>query len=72
MKPRGLSSIGKPWFSLSVAIVFKDFNFNKLSIHIEGINGKLSDIDLIHSTIKSINGQSFQKDITSPPFFKKN
>jgi len=29
--------------------VFKDYDFNKFNLHLDGLNGKLSDIDYYHA-----------------------
>jgi len=46
--------------------------YNKFNVHIEGINGKLSDIDYLDAVLKSISQNNFAKDLSSPPYFKQN
>jgi hypothetical protein len=35
--------------------IFKDFKYSKINIHIEGINGKLSDIDYLDTVLKTVS-----------------
>jgi len=35
-------------------LLFKDFDFNKINMHLDGVNGKLSDIDYYHTVLGAI------------------
>lgn len=53
-------------------LVFKDFEFNKINMHMDGVNGKLSDIDYYDTILTSVEKADFVADIGAPLYFKKN
>ena len=52
--------------------VFKDYKFNRFSFHVDGVNGKLSDIDSFSGVKEVFNKEGLQVEVSSPPFFKHN
>jgi hypothetical protein len=52
--------------------VFKDYDFNKINMHLDGVNGKLSDIDYYDTALYAIEEASFTVDIAAPAYFKSN
>jgi hypothetical protein len=53
-------------------MLFKDFNFNKINMHLDGVNGKLSDLDYYHTMLTSVEQADFVADIGAPLYFKRN
>lgn len=57
----------------SFPLVIKDYNFNKVSLLVDGVNGQLSDIDFYNSVRGSVKRSPvFHQDVTSSSYFKKN
>ena len=57
----------------SFPIIIKDYEFNRFSLLIDGVNGQLNDVDFYDSLRKimqRLHGFSF--DITHSSYFKKN
>ena len=52
--------------------MFKDFDFNKINMHLDGVNGKLSDIDYYHTILFAIEQSSYTIDVSAPAYFKNN
>ena len=52
--------------------VFRDYKFNKFSFHVDGVNGKLSDIDSFSGVKEVFNKEGLQVEVGSPPYFKHN
>ena len=57
------------YIRLGYPFIFKGFNINKWSLHIEGKNGKLSDMDYLHSFSSFLE---LPYEVGSPPYFKRN
>ena len=55
-------------------IIVRDYIFNKVSLHIDGVNGKLSDIDYLDAALHTVTRQvGLPKELSgSPAYFKKN
>ena len=41
-------------------------------MHLDGVNGKLSDIDYYHTMLTSVEKADFPADIGAPLYFKRN
>lgn len=52
--------------------IFKDYNFNKFSLHINGLNGMLSDVDYLHESAAAVQGQGWAMDMSTPAYFRNN
>ena len=47
-------------------------NFNKFNFHLDGINGKLSDIDYYDAAMQMVTEQKFPVETSAPAYFKRN
>ena len=57
----------------SFPLVIKDYNFNRISLLVDGLNGQLSDIDFYDGVRNSIlRSPAFSFDVTSSNYFRKN
>lgn len=57
----------------SFPLVIKDYNFNRVSFLIDGLNSQLSDIDFYNGVKGSVKRSPvFHRDVTSSSYFKKN
>ena len=52
--------------------IIKDYDFNKLNLHIDGLNGKLSDIDYYDAARQVTSDAGFYPDVSAPSYFKSN
>jgi len=52
--------------------IFKDYKWNKLSFHIDGVNSKLSDLDYLSNVQEITDANSIGYDLISPSYFRKN
>ena len=50
----------------------KDYSFSKFSLHIDGVNSKLSDIDYLSASEQALTSHGFKYDVNSPAYFRKN
>jgi hypothetical protein len=53
-------------------MVFKDMDFNKINMHLDGVNGKLSDIDYYDTVLYGIIDVGLSVDVAAPAYFKNN
>ena len=52
--------------------IIRDYNFNKINLHVDGLNGKLSDIDYYDAARIAISQHEFHPDVSAPSYFKSN
>ena len=53
-------------------LIIKDYEFNKMNLHVDGLNGKLSDIDYYDAARQAASDAGFYPDVSAPPYFKNN
>jgi hypothetical protein len=57
----------------SFPLVIKDYNFNRISLLVDGLNGQLSDIDFYDGVRNSIlRSPAFSFDVASSNYFRKD
>ena len=52
--------------------MFKDYDFTKLALHLDGTNGKLSDIDLYDGVRYSLKKDGLTSKFQQRPYFSQN
>lgn len=53
-------------------LIIKDYDFNKINLHVDGLNGKLSDIDYYDAARTAVSDAGLHPDTSAPPYFKNN
>jgi hypothetical protein len=56
----------------AIPFIIKDYEFNKISLMIDGVNSQLSDIDFYDQVRKSVKRTDFVYDVTLPGYFRRN